>query len=122
MKCNEEAKKMKEGALFYRHATNFWKDFQQLSEHGVDRTALVKRIVAKTKKKEDFSFLAMDQNKHIAVTFFEAWEEMETKIKYADLQDNQFSIVWELQDLGKATKLLSSTIEMHLNLTCLFIQ
>ena len=91
MKCNEEAKKMKDGALFYRHATNFWKDFQQLSEHGVDRTELVKRIVAKAKEREDFSFLTKDPSKHIAMTFLEAWEEMEANIEYAE--ESEFGFV-----------------------------
>ena len=90
MQCNEEAKKMKESVLFYRQATYFWKDFQQLSEHGVDRTALVKRIVVKAKEKVNISFLTKDPNKRIAVTFLEAWEEMEAKIKYAEESDFGF--------------------------------
>ena len=87
MQCNEEVKKMKESVLFYRQATYFWKDFQQLSEHGVDRTTLVKGIVAKAKEEVDISFLTKDPIKRIAVTFLEAWEEM---AKYTEESDFGF--------------------------------
>ena len=94
MQYIEKAMKMKESVLFYDQASKFWKEFQQLSEHGVDRTAHMNRIITKAKEKKNISFLTNDPSKHIAMTFLEAWEEMEV---------NTISNEWEqLQDLGKA--------------------
>ena len=77
---NEEAKRMKEIAVFFRRAAVFWKEFKQISDHGVNRTVLMQRIITTAQKKEDFSFLFKKSSKLVAMTFFEAWEMMETKI------------------------------------------
>ena len=76
---NEEALRMKEGVLFFRRASVFWQEFKQISEHGVDRTSLVQRIICKAKEKQDLSFLNKRANRQVGMTFLEAWEMMEAK-------------------------------------------
>ena len=67
-----EAKLLKGMVVFFRRAFVFWKDVQQLSEHGTDRTALLQNIVSKAMKKEDFSCLG---RKGVQMSFLDAWEE-----------------------------------------------
>lgn len=76
---NEEALRMKEGVLFFRRASVFWQEFKQISEHGVNRTALVQRIICKAKEKHDLSFLNKGASRRVGMTFLEAWEMMESK-------------------------------------------
>ena len=77
--CNDEAKKMKEAVLFFHRAAMYWKEFKQISEHGVDRTALMQKIIRKAKEKEDLSWLHSNATKQVGSTFIEAWETIVTK-------------------------------------------
>ena len=76
LQYNEEAKKMKEAVLFFRRAAMYWKEFQQISEHSIDRTALMQKIIHKAKEKEDLSWLHSDTTMEI---FLKAWEVVEAK-------------------------------------------
>ena len=76
---HEKAGQAKEGVAFFRRASVFWQEFKQISEHGVDRTALVKRIISKAKENENLSFISAKASQRVGLTFLEAWELMETK-------------------------------------------
>ena len=79
LQYDNEAKKMKEAVLFFHRAAMYWKEFQQISEHGIDHTALMQKIIDKANEKEDLSWLRSDANRTIGLTFLEAWEVVETK-------------------------------------------
>ena len=78
---NEEAKKIKKVVLFFRKASQIWKEFQQISEHGTDRTSLLQLIIRKANEKfqEDLSWLDSSASKKVVKTFLDAWEMIETK-------------------------------------------
>ena len=65
---------MRERVLFFRCAAVYWKEFQQISEHGVDRTALMQGIIDKAKEKDDLSWLLSDAKRKSGFTFLEVWE------------------------------------------------
>ena len=63
---------------FVKKSVDFWLLFKQISEHGVDRTALLQKIVTKAAEQGDYQALQSKSSQCIAGTFIEAWEEMET--------------------------------------------
>ena len=79
MQYNEEAKRMKEAVLFFRKVSVFWKEFQQTSEYGMDRTVLVEKLLKKANEKVDGNFLHSKASKGVGLTLLEAWKEMEEK-------------------------------------------
>ena len=64
--------------VFVKESVHFWLLFKQISEHGVDRTALLQKIVTKAAEHRDCQALQSKSSQRIAGTFIEAWEEMET--------------------------------------------
>ena len=58
--------------------TEFWEMFKLLSSEGVNRTALLEKIVAIANEKGDYHALQSTGNQHIASNFLEAWEEIES--------------------------------------------
>ena len=78
-----------------KQSIQFWLLFKQISENGVDRTALLQKIVSKAVEKGDYRVIQSKSSQHIASTFFEAWEEMamecerSNKIEYSC---SQFSV------------------------------
>ena len=66
--------------VLVKKSVHFWLLFKQISEHGVDRTALLQKIVTRAAEKGDDYYQAALQSKssqNIADTFIEVWEEME---------------------------------------------
>ena len=66
--------------VLVKQSVNFWLLFKQISEHGVDRTALLQKIVTRAAEKGDDYHQAALQSKssqNIADTFIKVWEEME---------------------------------------------
>ena len=82
MHYNSEAEKMKGVVLFFRKASQFWKEFQEISRRGSNRAELVQNIVRKAKAKYDIdslTFLNSSATKRVGTTFFEAWKLIETR-------------------------------------------
>ena len=85
MKYHYEAGRMKEIGLFFRKASQFWKEFKEISKHGSGRTTLVQKIVKKAREKLEIQpdylekGLSSGGTKSIGKSFFEAWKEIETK-------------------------------------------
>ncbi|MCG8620930.1 MAG: hypothetical protein MJE68_02860 [Proteobacteria bacterium] len=92
-KYNEEAKKMKKALVFFRKASRFWKEFQDASASGVDRTALLQRIIGIAKEEEDFSWLDSSPSRKVGKTFLDAWEVIETKCEQG-VNYEIFKIEW----------------------------
>ena len=64
--------------VLVKKSVHFWLLFKQISEHGVDRTALLQKIVTRAAEKgDDYRALQSRSSQHIADTFIEVWEEME---------------------------------------------
>ena len=68
--------------VFVKKAVEFWLLFKQISEHSVDCTALLQKIVTQAAERVDYPALQSESNQHIADTFIDAWEEMETRTEY----------------------------------------
>ena len=81
LKYHKEVGKYKEAIVFLQDAVHFWLLFKQLSDHGVNRTSLLQKIVDKAESKTDLSLLQRDASKRVATTFLDIWEELETKTK-----------------------------------------
>ena len=62
-----------------KKSTEFWHKFKLLSTKGGNRTALLEEIVAMANEKGDYHALQSAGSQHTANTFFEAWEEIESK-------------------------------------------
>ena len=82
---NDEAEIMKEAVLFFLRAAVYWIEFHQISEHGVDHTALMQEIIHIMTKEKDLSWLG--EKMKIGLTFLEAWEIIETKINNIMLKE-----------------------------------
>ena len=78
-KYNEEANKMKKAVLFLRKASQFWKEFQSISEDAANRTTLLQRIIGEIKEKKNFSWLNSSSGRMVGKTFLDAWEMVKTK-------------------------------------------
>ena len=76
---NEEVMKMKVAMLFFRKASQFWKEFQNISKRGADRTALLQKIISKAKEEQDLSWFDSGASKLVGKSFFDAWKMIETK-------------------------------------------
>ena len=75
---NEKAKKINEALSFFLEALQFWREFQDISKHGANCTAQLKRIISKAKdEEEDLSWLGGMVGKG----FLDAWVMIETKCK-----------------------------------------
>ena len=68
--------------VFVKKSVHFWLLFKQMSEHGADRTALLQKIVTRAAEKGDYQALQSKSSQHVAGTFIEAWEEMETTAEH----------------------------------------
>ena len=80
MQYNSKAEEMKEVVAFLRKASQFWKEFQDISEDGSNRTAVIKNIISKAKENQKYlRCLQSPTTKKKAITFFEAWKLIETK-------------------------------------------
>ena len=66
--------------VFLKKAAQFWGLFEDAAKHGVSRTDLLRKIVDKTKEKEDLSLLTYGGTRKVAQTFMEAWECVEAMI------------------------------------------
>ena len=62
--------------VLVKKSVQFWLLFKQISENGVDRTALLQNIVTKAAEKGDYRIIQSKSSQRIANTFIEAWEEM----------------------------------------------
>ena len=80
MQYNSEAEKMKEVVVFLRQASQFWKEFQNISMEGSNRTAVIQRIIRKAKEKHNYlRCLESAGTKKKVMTLFEAWKLIEIK-------------------------------------------
>ena len=79
MQYNDEVKKMKKAVIFIREASQFWKEFQDISTHTVGHTALLQRIISRAKEEQDLSWLDSSASKVVGKTFLDAWVMIETK-------------------------------------------
>ena len=77
LKYNKDAGELKEVIAFLRESVQFWRMFKQVTDHGVNRTEVLQRIVDKTREKADLQILQKGASQRIAATFLEAWESME---------------------------------------------
>ena len=72
---NEKAKKVKEDLKFFLEALQYWKEFQDISKHGANRTAHLQRIISIAKAENEGKDLSWLNGK----SFLVAWETIETK-------------------------------------------
>ena len=90
---SSEAEKMKEVVVFFRKATLFWKEFQDISKDGSNRTEVLQKILRKSKERNNYlRCLQSDVTKNKATTFFEAWKLIETK--YAEGSQFNFKLTY----------------------------
>ena len=78
MKYNSEALRLKEIVLFFRKSSEFWKEFQVISNVGTNRTLLVQNILKRAQGMDVGRLLQSKGISTTAKTFFEAWKEIET--------------------------------------------
>ena len=69
---------MKAGIILLKKSVEFWLLFKQLSEHGIDRTSLLQKIVSRATEKGSYAALQLKGSQRVVGTFLEAWESMET--------------------------------------------
>ena len=74
-----KVKEMKNTVLFFRNASQFWKQFQQTAESADKNTELMQVIVSKAKEKQDLECLIQDGSKALCLSFLEAWALIEIK-------------------------------------------
>ena len=67
--------------VFVKKSIDFWLLFEHISQHGIDRTALLQKIVTRSVESGDYKAFQSKPSQRIADTFIEAWEEMETTAK-----------------------------------------
>lgn len=81
--CQEKVGIVRNLIAVAKQSIQFWLLFKQLSEHGIDRTALLQKIVSMaTGKKNSNTILQSRSSQRIARSFVEAWEEMESTALY----------------------------------------
>ena len=76
--CHEKIDEIKAGIALLKKSIEFWELFKQASEHGTNRTSLLKKIVDKANEKGKFRALCSGGGGRTAATFLEAWESMES--------------------------------------------
>ena len=80
---------MKEVVVFFRKASLFWKEFQDISKDGSNRTEVLQKILRKSKERNTYlTCLQSNVTKKTATTFFEAWKLIETKYAEGSQQFN----------------------------------
>ena len=78
LQLHNERNKIKAIIVLVKKSVEFWLLFKQISEHGVNRTELLQKIVTRATEKGNYQALQSKSSQRIATTFIEAWEEMET--------------------------------------------
>ena len=68
-----------------KKSVEFWLLFKQISEQGVDRTELLRKIAARATEKGDYQALQSQSSKRISTTFIEVWEEIGTTVEQGEL-------------------------------------
>ena len=81
LQLHKKADETKAMVVLVKKSVEFWLLFKQLSEHGDNHTELLQKIVTRATKKGDYRDLQSNSSQHIANTFIEAWEEMETTVE-----------------------------------------
>ena len=74
----EKVQDVKSSIVLLKESIEFWRLFQQASEHGQQRSTLLKRIVDKANEKGEYIVLSSRGSKRVATTFLEAWESLES--------------------------------------------
>ena len=74
-----KANEMKEVVVFFRKASQFWKEFQQAADEANKNTDLMQTVISKANEKQDLKWLTCGGTAALGVTFLMAWELVETK-------------------------------------------
>ena len=73
---HQKAAGLKEVIVILHEARSFWLEFKLLSDHSVDRTTLLKRIIEKADSQANFESLSKCGTKKVAGTVLDAWREI----------------------------------------------
>ena len=81
-KLQKKVEEIRAMIIFVKKSIEFWLLFEQISEYGVDRTALLQKIVSRAAESGDYQVSQSQPSKRIVNTFIQAWEEVETTVEY----------------------------------------
>ncbi len=104
-KLHDRRSKIKEAIPIIKNSTTFWLLFKQLSEHGEDRTLLLKKIVTHANKKDGYKVFQSSASQCVVNTFMESWESIAT-CAAEGCSDHMFSIEYACADCGSGCKAL----------------
>ena len=76
--CHGKVDEIKEWIVLLKKSIEFWQLFKQATQHGGNRTSLLKKIIDKANEKGDYRVLLSQGSKRVAKTFLEAWESIES--------------------------------------------
>ncbi len=68
--------KIKAAIVILKKSTTFWLLFKQLSQHGEDRTALLRRIVEHANTADDCEVFQSSASERVVNTFIDSWESI----------------------------------------------
>ncbi len=68
--------KIKAAIVILMKSTTFWRFFKQLSQHGEDRTVLLRKIVKHANAEDDCEVFQSSASERVVNTFIDSWESI----------------------------------------------
>ena len=72
-----ENTRVKEVVVFLQKARVFWSEFSVATEAGTQRTELLRKLITKAEKNEQYTIFKSGGMKRVAQSFLDAWEDFE---------------------------------------------
>lgn len=78
---HEERGEIRRLIAFVKEAQAYWNEFADATKHGTKRAELVEKLNRKAQEKRFFGFFARRAGKRQAMSFLEAWEDVQRMVK-----------------------------------------
>ncbi len=104
-KLHDKRSEIKAVIPVLKNSTNFWLLFKQLSEHGENRSLLLKKIVGFASKKDSYKVFQSNASQRVVSTFIESWESIGA-IAAEGCSDHMFSIEYACTNCRNACNAL----------------
>ena len=109
---HEERGEMKGLIAFVQEAQTYWEDFAAATQHGAIRAGLVENLARKAQKRRFFSFFTRRTGRREAMSFLEAWEEVQSIAKSGS--EHLFQIDFECSQCERKFRHLPYAHDMQL--------
>ena len=111
---HEERGEMKNLIVFVKEAQVYWNEFADAMKHGASRAELLENLTKKAQEKRFFGFFARRAGKRQAMSFLEAWEDIQSKVKSGS--EHLFQVDFECSRCGCSFR--SLPYARNMNLVC----